>query len=189
VDTVSSLLTLPVELEACLMLGYVATVLVGARVFEALAKVHFERARRYAEHGFQYDSDADHYECPKGERLALHLRDEGRRLVVYRAPAPTCNACPLKASCTPHDEGRHVYRSLAEWAETDIGRFHQRLSLLMFGVGALFSLAGLLRWGGQAGTGLLFLAFVANVTFLTWDVRRIWFRPMQDFDQAGQEER
>ncbi len=173
-DDVSWLFTPPAELEAWLILGYVLVVLIGARLFEALAKVHFERARRYGERGFQYVTDHDHYECPQGERLALHLVDEDSRLAVYRAPAASCNGCPLKASCTSHDEGRHVYRSLAAWAETDIGRFHQRLSLLMFGVGAALSGAGLGRWGSQPGVGLLLLALLLNVSFLIWDVRRIW---------------
>ena len=29
----------------------------------------------------------------------------------YRADAVTCNACPLKAQCTPSDQGRQVHRS------------------------------------------------------------------------------
>ncbi len=172
-DTVTWLLTPPAELEAWLILGYVVVVLAGARLFEALAKVHFERARRSAERGFRYVADLDHYECPQGERLALHQVDEDSRLAVYRAPASVCNGCPLKASCTPHDGGRHVYRSLAAWAETDIGRFHQWLSLLMFGIGGVLSGAGLARWGGQPGTGLLLLVLVVNVSFLAWDVRRM----------------
>jgi hypothetical protein len=121
----------------------VAVVLTGAWLAEVLARVHFERARRYAEQGFVYDADADHYHCPHGERLALHLVEPENKLAVYRAPASSCNACPLKASCTPHEEGRHLYRPLAAWAETDIGRFHRRLSLLMIGVGGIFSLGGL----------------------------------------------
>jgi hypothetical protein len=172
VDAVAWLLTLPVELEAWLILAYGLLVLAGARLFETLAKVHFERARRYAERGFEYVADLDHYECPQGERLALHLVDDDNRLAVYRAPAASCNGCPSKASCTPHDEGRHLYRSLAEWAETDIGHFHQWLSLLMFAVGGVLSGAGLARWGGQPGTGLLLLALVVNVSFLVWDVRK-----------------
>jgi hypothetical protein len=172
-DPVSSLLSLPLELETWLLLGYLAAVLVGARLFEVVAKVHFERARRYAERGFEYVPDADHYECPQGERLARHEYDPARRLAVYRAPAGSCNACPLKASCTPHDGGRHLYRSLAAWAETDIGRFHQRLSLLLFAVGGVLSLAGLLRWSGRPGTGLLLIALVANGAFLAWDMRRL----------------
>lgn len=178
-DDLTWLLTPPVELEAWLILGYVLLVLVGARLFEALAKVHFERARRYAERGFEYVADLDHYECPHGERLALHLVDADNRLAVYRAPAASCNDCPSKASCTPHDEGRHLYRSLAEWAETDIGRFHQWLSLLMFAVGGVLSGAGLSRWGGQPGTGLLLLALVVNVSFLAWDVRRMLARRVE----------
>ena len=67
------LLSLPADLEVWLLLGYVIVVLAGARLTEALARVHFERARRYAERGFEYDADADHYHCPQGERLALHL--------------------------------------------------------------------------------------------------------------------
>lgn len=176
-DAVSLLFTFPVELEPWLILGYIGTVLVGARAVEALAKVHFERARQYAERGFDYDVDADHYECPQGERVALHLVDQDSRLAIYRAPAASCNRCPLKESCTPHDEGRHVYRSLAAWAETDIGKFHQRLSLLMFGVGGLLSLAGLLHWGGQPGTGLLLLALVTSLSFLGWDARRMQTAP------------
>jgi hypothetical protein len=157
------LLSLPAELEEWLILGYVVTVLMGARLCEALARLHFGRARRYAEHGFEYDADGDHYRCPQGERLALHVVQPVARLAVYRAPASSCNACPLKDSCTPHDEGRHLYRPLAEWAETDVGRFHGRLSLLMFAVGAVLSGGALVHWAGQPGTGLLLLALAASL--------------------------
>ena len=162
-DSVSLLLSLPADLEAWLILGYVIAVLAGARVFEALARVHFGRARRYAEQGFEYDADGDHYRCPQGERLALHLVEPEGRLAVYRAPASSCNGCPRKASCTPHDEGRHIYRPLAAWAETDVGRFHRRLSLLMFGVATVLSVVGLVRWWAQPGTGLLSMALVIGL--------------------------
>ena len=134
-DTMALLMSLPGDLEAWLILGYVAPVLVGARLCEALARLHFRRARRYAEQGFEYDADEDHYRCPQGERLALHMVEQDSRVAVYRAPASSCQNCPLKAFCTPHDRGRHIYRPLAAWAETDVGRFHRRLSLLMFSVG------------------------------------------------------
>lgn len=176
-DPVSLLLSVPVELELWLILGYVVVVLAGARLAEVLAQVHFERARRYAEHGFEYDADADHYHCPQGERLALHVVEPESRLAVYRAPASSCNGCPLKASCTPHDEGRHLYRPLAAWAETDIGRFHRRLSLLMVGIGAIFSLGGLARWMGQPGTGLLLLALAASLASVARDLRAAWAGP------------
>jgi hypothetical protein len=184
VDPVSLLLSLPVDLEVWLILGYVAVVLAGARLSEVLARVHFERARRYAEQGFEYDADADHYRCPQGERLALHLVEEESRLAVYRAPASSCNGCSLKASCTPHDEGRHLYRPLAEWAETDIGRFHRRLSLLMIGVGVIFSLGGLGRWMGQPGTGLLLAALAVSMASVTRDLRAAWAGAGPETDRA-----
>jgi hypothetical protein len=171
VDVVQWLMTPPAELEAWLILGYVIGVAVAARGFEALAKVHFARARRYAEGGFRYDADLDHYECPQGERLGLHQVDEDRRLAIYRAPADRCGGCALKAACTPHDRGRHVYRPLAAWAETDVGRFHQGLSLLLFGIGGVLAGVGLARWAGRPGDGLLAVALVVNVAFLAWDVR------------------
>lgn len=182
-DAVSVLLSLPTELEVWLILGYVAVVLAGARLSEVLARVHFERARRYAEQGFEYDADADHYHCPQGERLALHLVEEDR-LAVYRAPASICNACPLKASCTPHDEGRHLYRPLAVWAETDIGRFHRRLSLLMIGVGVIFSVGGLSHWMGRPGTGLLFAALTISMASVTRDLRAAWAASDSEIDRV-----
>jgi hypothetical protein len=181
-DPVALLLSAPSELEVWLILGYVAVVLVGARLTERLARAHFERARRYAERGFEYDADADHYRCPQGERLTLHLVEESSQLAIYRAPSSSCNGCPLKTSCTPHDEGRHLYRPLAAWAETDIGRFHRRLSLLMISVGVLFSLGGLLCWMGQPGTGLLLLAFVASLASVNQDLRAAWAGPESEID-------
>ncbi len=176
-NPVSALLSLPADLEAWLILGYVAVIVAGAWLSEAVARMHFERARRYAERGFEYDPHADHYRCPEGERLALHLVQPESRVAVYRAPASTCNDCPRKASCTPHDGGRHLYRPLAAWAETDVGRFHRRLSLLMLGVGVIFSLGGVARWAGQPGTGPLLLALAVSLASVARDLRGAWAGP------------
>lgn len=172
-DELLRFLFVPDELESWLIVLYVFVVLAAARLFEVLARGHFERARRHAERGFEYVADEDHYRCPEGERLSLHVRDEPKRLAVYRAPAWRCNGCILKASCTPHEEGRHVYRSLAVWVETDVGRFHSRLSLLMFAVGAMLSVAALGRWWGQAGAGSLLLALVMSLASLVRDLKRV----------------
>ncbi|MHB1423746.1 MAG: hypothetical protein ACYC3I_11240 [Gemmataceae bacterium] len=165
-------LFVPAELESWLILVYVVIVLAAARLFEILARGHFERARQHVERGFEYHADEDHYRCPEGERLSLHMRDEPRRLAVYRAPASRCNDCALKANCTPHDEGRHVFRSLATWAETDVGRFHRRLALLMFAVGATISVAGLGRVWGQAGAGSLVITLVMSLASLVRELKR-----------------
>jgi hypothetical protein len=148
---------LPADLEVWLLLGYAVTVLAGARLTEALARTHFRRARRFAEQAFRYDKDADHYHCPHGERLSLHVIDPAERVAVYRAPAPSCADCPSKVACTPHDEGRHIYRPLAAWTETDVGWFHQWLSLCMTGSATALSLVAIMRWAGRPGTGLLVL--------------------------------
>jgi hypothetical protein len=173
-NLLDALLSLPVDLQVSLFLGYAIAVLAGARLMERLARSHFERARRYGEDGFVYDSDADHYHCPQGERLALHLIDPRERVAVYRAPASACAGCPAKANCTPHDEGRHIYRPLAAWTETDVGRFHQWLSLLMATSAAALSLVALLEWAGQPGTGLLIVALLAAARVAVRDARSVW---------------
>jgi hypothetical protein len=169
-----ALLSLPADLEVSLLLGYAFVVLAGARLMERLARVHFERARRYGENGFDYDADADHYQCPQGERLALHQIDPQERVAVYRAPASACAGCPQKARCTPHDEGRHIYRPLAAWTETDVGRFHQWLSLLMAASVAALSLAALLGWAGRPGTGLLVVVLLVAGSVAVQDARSVW---------------
>jgi hypothetical protein len=174
VNVRDALLGLPADLEVFLLLGYALVVLAGARLMERLARVHFERARRYGEDGFHYDADADHYHCPQGERLALHLIDQQERVAVYRAPASVCAGCPEKARCTPHDEGRHIYRPLAAWTETDVGRFHQWVSLLMAASVAALSLAALLEWAGRPGTGLLIVALLTAACMAGRDARLVW---------------
>ena len=163
----------PADLEVWLLLGYAVLVLAGARLTESVARTHFRRARSFAERGFAYDVDADHYHCPHGERLTLHLIDSDERVAVYRAPASSCAECPSKAACTPHDEGRHIYRPLAEWAETDVGRFHQWLSLFMAGSAMALSLVAIVRWAERPGMGLLVLVFVVSVAVAWRDAWRL----------------
>jgi hypothetical protein len=161
----------PADLEVWLLLGYAIVVLAGARLVEVVAKMHFRRAARLAEEGFHYDADADHYHCQHGERLSLHVIDPDERVAVYRAPASICADCPSKAACTPHDGGRHIYRPLAEWAETDVGRFHQWLSVVMAGSAAIVSVIAFVRSLGQPGTGLLVFVFAVSLT-VAW--RNAW---------------
>jgi hypothetical protein len=174
VNDLELLTSLPADLEVWLLLGYAAVVLAGARLTEAVARSHFAGARRYAEHGFHYDGDADHYHCPHGERLALHVIDLNERVAVYRAPAASCASCPHKAACTPHDEGRHIYRPLAAWAETDVGRFHQWLALFMAGSATALCLVGLVRWAGRPGSGWLALCLAVALGIAIRDAQTAW---------------
>jgi hypothetical protein len=104
----------------------------------------------------------------------LHLIDSHERVAVYRAPASVCAGCQAKRQCTPHDEGRHIYRPLSAWTETDVGRFHQALSLLMAASAAALCLVALLELPGRPGTGLLLVAFLAGAHGAVVDARTVW---------------
>jgi hypothetical protein len=161
----------PADLELWLFLGYVSVLWLGAWMLEAMARVHFHRALRHAHEGFAYDPGLDRYECPQGELLTLQTYDDRNKLAIYKAPASSCNGCVLKTFCTPHDEGRHVYRSLAEFVETDTGRFHRWLSFLLLALAAAFAASGVIRWWGLPGEGLFLIALMLSLIFLWLDVR------------------
>lgn len=158
----------PADLELWLVLAYVMIVFVGARVIEALARAHLARATGHGDEGFQYREDEDRYHCPGGERLALHSIEPAWQLAVYQALPHQCESCHRKSACAPHGYGRRIYRSLATWAETDVGRFHGRLSLLMFAAGGVLTAVGLWKWSGRPGTGYLLLALLASSSGVSW---------------------
>lgn len=159
-----------IDVPLVLLLGYVAALWVGGWALEFAARAHFRKARGHAHQGFDYDPLHDRYECPQGELLTLHTFDDRDKLAIYKAPAPTCNACMLKDFCTPHDEGRHVYRSLAEFHETDVGLFHRRLSLLILAIAALFALGGMIAWWGRPGEVYLLVALGIGLILLWRDL-------------------
>ena len=159
----------PVDLELWIVLVYVAAVVIGARVIEALARLHLARAHRNAEKGFEYLAEDDHYRCAGDERLSLYGLEPERGLAVYHALPEQCHGCRFENACAPHSNGRRIYRSLATWAETDVGRFHQRIALLMFAAGSLLSAVGVWRWSGRPGTGYLLVGLIASTGCMTWD--------------------
>jgi hypothetical protein len=159
------------DLGLVLLLTYLLVLWAGGWTLEFLARVHFHRAQRYAHNGFAYDTELDRYECPQGELLTLHTFDDRNKLAIYKAPASSCNACVLKSFCTPHDEGRHVYRSLAEFHETDVGQFHRWLSLIILTVALTFSVGGVLAWWNRPGEWLLVISAGISLVLLWLDVR------------------
>jgi transposase len=67
---------------------------------------------------FTYDAAQDVYVCPEGTLLRPMRWEYTAEKVEYRADAAICNACPMKADCTPSDAGRAVHRSFhAEYLE------------------------------------------------------------------------
>jgi transposase len=66
----------------------------------------------YGASRFTYDAERDEYRCPEGQVLRRRKAKYTEGVVVYRADAATCNACPLKAACTESSQGRSIHRSL-----------------------------------------------------------------------------
>jgi transposase len=71
-----------------------------------------QRTPYYGASRFTYDPERDEYRCPEGQVLRRKTAKYTEGVVVYRADAATCNACPLKAACTESSQGRQVHRSL-----------------------------------------------------------------------------
>jgi transposase len=65
----------------------------------------------YGASRFSYDAERDEYRCPQGQPLRRRRAKYTEEVVVYRADAATCNACPVKAACTASARGRQVRRS------------------------------------------------------------------------------
>src|SRR5688572_13486564 len=70
-----------------------------------------QRTEYYPADLFQYDAEKDRYICPQGQILPLTTRRNTEQVVLYRANASVCNACPVKAKCTGSKSGRHIFRS------------------------------------------------------------------------------
>ncbi len=74
---------------------------------------------------FTYDAEHDRYICPNGQLLHLTRMEYTGQKAEYSAEAATCNACPLKAQCTPSDQGRQVHRSFHASYLERVRSYHQ----------------------------------------------------------------
>lgn len=120
-----------VDPEVWLGAGY-AVFLVGcAWGLDLLARHTHHRADRYRLGGFVFHSHLDAWECPEGLHLPRIDTDRHLRIARYRASPQACNRCPRKAECTDSDEGREIVRPLGSWAESEAGRFHRAISLML----------------------------------------------------------
>ncbi|HSH79782.1 MAG TPA: IS1182 family transposase [Herpetosiphonaceae bacterium] len=73
-----------------------------------------QRTPFFGKQRFTYEADQDQYRCPNGAILPRRKAKYTERVIVYRAEAEICNACPLKAKCTESDQGRMVTRHFDE---------------------------------------------------------------------------
>ena len=70
-----------------------------------------QRTPFYGASRFTYDPEHDEYRCPQGQVLRRRTAKYTEGVVVYRADAATCKACPVKAACTASAHGRTIQRS------------------------------------------------------------------------------
>ncbi len=83
----------------------------GIRAYVPLPDWGSRRPGFFAQADFLYDAERDEYACPQHHPLRRETAKYSEGVVVYRAKAATCNACPLKESCTESRHGRIVHRS------------------------------------------------------------------------------
>ncbi len=83
----------------------------GIRAYVPLADFD-DRTAYYGASRFHYDAERDEYRCPEGQPLSRFTAKNTEAGVMYRADAATCNACPVKAACTPSTSGRSIRRSI-----------------------------------------------------------------------------
>ncbi len=97
----------------------------GIHAAMPLRDFHDRESAFYSADRFTYDAEHDRYHCPQGQTLTRLGRMTGREIVLYRAEAATCNACPLKAACTPGESGRTISRSWHEDVLDRVRAYHE----------------------------------------------------------------
>jgi transposase len=91
----------------------------GIRAYVPLPDLGSRRPQFFAQTAFTYDAERDEYRCPQHRPLERETAKYREEVVVYRAPAATCNACSMKSKCTESQHGRIVHRSFyADYLET-----------------------------------------------------------------------
>jgi len=79
----------------------------------------------YGPHQFTFDAERDVYVCPQGELLRRYRTECTAEKVEYRADPASCNACLVKAACTPSEHGRVVHRHFEEAYLDRVRAYHE----------------------------------------------------------------
>lgn len=148
--------------EALLAATYAGILLATAFGLDALARHSQRRSDQYGTGRFRFHEHLDAWQCPEGELLYLAHRDEGRRLVRYRARPHVCNACHAKPACTDSDNGREIVRSLDVWPRSEVGRFHRVVSLSLVVLAGLVAAVALVR-NHEPAEALILCAVLVSV--------------------------
>src|SRR5215469_3778724 len=134
-----------VSLECILMWGYAVSLGLLALVLEWVAGHANKRSMGIATTGFTYHPEKDIWRCPKDQHLFPIFSDQARGVVVYRAPASACNACPSKAACTDSSHGRKIERRTLGDVEHGMKKFHRAMSLTLLALASLILVVELFR--------------------------------------------
>jgi hypothetical protein len=86
--------------------------------------------------------------------------DHNRQIVLYRAPAHTCNSCQIKSRCTQSDNGREIAVPLDPWVRSASVRLQRGISLVLLTLASFILVLELFRHGHGAeqyvvGAGLV----------------------------------
>jgi len=157
--------------EVWLATGYALLLLVIAAGLEWLGRYSQRRASQYHTAGFRFHKQADHWECPHGAHLERAEIDHQMRVIRYRAPAHTCNGCPIKSLCTDSETGRELSVSVDPWLSSAIGRFHRGMSLALLVLACWIMTIELWRHGHNPERWML-AAAVAVLSLLALNVAR-----------------
>jgi hypothetical protein len=165
------------HVEPLLATAYAFLLLGIAAGLEWMGRHSHRRSHRFHTAGFRFHQQADDWECPEGARLVRAEIDNELRVIRYRAPAHTCNRCPIKERCTDSDGGREIEVALDPWLRSAVGRFHRGMSLALVVLAGLITAIELFRHDHGAERWALSTVLVA--------VALIGLRIVRDLRQPG----
>jgi transposase len=84
-----------------------------------------KRTEYFGASRFTYDPESDTYNCPNGQTLRRETARYTEGKIVYHADPEVCDACRLKAQCTPSKEGRRVHRNIDEDYLDRVRAYHE----------------------------------------------------------------
>jgi hypothetical protein len=83
----------------------------GIRAYVPFPEWESRRPGFFAQADFTYNAARDEHRCPQQNPPKRETAKYSEEVVVYRANAANCKACPVKAACTTSNHGRIVHRS------------------------------------------------------------------------------
>jgi hypothetical protein len=136
--------------EPVLAIVYAVILMVIGAALEWLAKHSQRRADRYQTGGFHFHRDRDVWECPVGIALIRVEVDHEEQIILYRAPAHTCNHCQVKSRCTHSDQGREIAVPMDPWVRSASVRLQRGISRTLLALACFILVLELFRHGHGA---------------------------------------